>query len=61
MQEIYNFGARHCYSCIQWEGHRSVDEYKKTIRVDIHTDGRCRVKHVDVKGSSACAEFYPIK
>jgi hypothetical protein len=61
MQDIFNFGAKHCYACIQWSGHRTVDEYKKTIRVDIHTDGRCLVKKQDVKGSSHCPEFFAIK
>jgi len=60
-QDIHQLGAKHCYACIQWDGHRSFDQAAKTIRADIGSEGRCLVKHATVKGTHACALFYPLK
>ncbi len=60
-QDIYQLTGRHCYICIQWDGHRTFDQVKKSVRVDAASEGRCRVKHVDVKGSHYCELFFPLK
>jgi hypothetical protein len=59
--DIHQFGARHCYACIQWDGKRAVDLDKKVIRADVVSEGRCLVKHADVKGTHYCDLFFPIK
>lgn len=60
-QDIHQLGSRHCYSCIQWDGRRTFDQVAKTIRADIGSDGRCLVKHSNVKGTHSCDLFFPLK
>jgi hypothetical protein len=60
-QDIYHFGAKHCYACIQWDGRRTVEQDSKTIRTDAGSEGRCLVKHQNVKGTYYCDLFFPIK
>jgi hypothetical protein len=60
-QDIHLLGARHCYACIQWDGKRSFDQVAKTIRADIGSDGRCLVKHTNVKGTHRCELFFPLR
>jgi hypothetical protein len=59
--DIHHLGARHCYACIQWDGKRTFDQTAKTIRVDAGSEGRCRVKHANVKGTHYCELFYALK
>jgi hypothetical protein len=61
MQELHQFGARHCYACIQWDGTRTVDQTAKMIRADIGSDGRCLVKHASVRGTHSCDLYFPLK
>jgi hypothetical protein len=60
-QDIHHLGARHCLSCIQWDGKRAFDQAAKTIRADIGSEGRCLVKHSSVKGSHCCDLFFPLR
>ena len=60
-QDIHHLGSRYCYTCIQWDGHRSFDQSAKTIRADTSSEGRCLVKHSNVKGTHVCALHYPLK
>jgi hypothetical protein len=60
-QDIHQLGARHCFTCIQWDGHRTFDQVAKTIRVDSGSEGNCRVHHTKVKGTHYCDQFNPLK
>jgi hypothetical protein len=60
-QDIHQLGSRHCFACIQWDGRRSFDPATKTIRADIGSEGRCLVKHANVKGTHYCDLFFSLK
>ena len=60
-QDIHHLGVKHCFACIQWDGRRSFDQSSKTIRADIGSEGRCLVKHANVKGTHCCELFYSLK
>jgi hypothetical protein len=61
MQDFHEFGARHCYACIQWDGRRTIDQTAKKIRADIGSEGRCLVKHASVRGTHSCELYFPLK
>ncbi len=54
-------GAKHCYACIQWEGKRTFDPIKKTIKVKETDEGKCLIYHKKVKGSHICDHFEPLR
>lgn len=60
-QDIHRLGSRHCYTCIQWDGRRSFDPATKTLKVDTGSEGRCLIKHANVKGTHVCDLYYPLK
>lgn len=60
-QDLLHPGVRRCYACIQWDGRRSYDAEKGSIKTDPGSDGNCRVKHQMVKGSHYCDLFFPLR
>jgi hypothetical protein len=60
-QDLYPVGTRHCFACIQWDGRRTYEKEKALIKTDAASEGRCRLKHQDVKGSSYCEQYYPLR
>ena len=49
-QEFRPIDAKHCYTCIQWDGQRTWYAEKKLVKVDEKKEGLCRVLHKNVKG-----------
>ena len=60
-QDILHAGTRRCYACIQWDGVRSYDAAKGSIKTDPGSEGNCRVKHAKVKGNHYCDLFFALK
>ncbi len=60
-QEFKPIDARHCYTCIQWDGQRTWYADKKLVKVDVKKEGPCRVFHKKVKAEYQCEHFFPIR
>lgn len=60
-QEMKEPGKKHCYACIQWDGTRSYYPEKKLIKVDVQSEGLCRVTRQKIKGSGHCDQFFPLR
>lgn len=60
-QDFKPIDAKHCYTCIQWDGQRNWYPEKKVVKVDEKKEGPCRVFHKNVKGDCVCDHFFPIK
>ncbi len=60
-QEMKETGARHCYACIQWTGQRTFYPEKKTIKVDVGSEGTCLMTHQKIKGSGHCEQYFPLR
>lgn len=61
MNDFKPFSKKKCYACTQWDGVRSLEQKDKGIKVDVGSEGMCRVHHTKVKGSHTCPEFYPLR
>jgi len=51
---------KRCYTCIQWEGHRTWDSKTKLVSVNEKSDENCLALHKKVRGDSLCERFFPI-
>jgi len=60
-QDFYPIGQHHCYACIQWDGTRSYDAEHGKIKVDSGSLGTCRITHAQVRGTSSCDNYYPLR
>jgi hypothetical protein len=60
-QELKKSQVKHCYACIQWEGQRTYYPEKQIIKVDINREGKCLVHKKEVKGSSFCEQYFPLR
>ena len=61
MQDIYPVGTRRCFACIQWDGRRSYDREAAKIKTDAGSEGWCRVKHCNTKGTHCCDNFAALR
>jgi hypothetical protein len=60
-QDLKETGKIRCYSCIQWDGKRTYYPEKKLIKVDVSSEGKCRISGAKTKGSSHSNEFFPLQ
>ncbi len=60
-QDILRIGTRRCFACIQWDGRRSYDATRASIKTDPGSEGNCRVKHHPVKGNHVCDLYFPLR
>lgn len=51
---------KHCYACIQWEGHRTWDRKTKQVSVNDKSNEHCLALHKKVRGDGMCERFFPI-
>ena len=59
-REYKSMEEKHCYACIQWEGHRTWDRKTKQVSVNDKSNEHCLALHKKVRGDGMCERFFPI-
>jgi hypothetical protein len=61
MQDLLPLSTKHCYSCMNWEGVRTVYTKDKKVKADSKENANCVYWHKKVLGGKCCEQFNPIR
>lgn len=57
-RDFYPCTKAQCYTCIQWEGNRSLSHADKKIKVDLHEEGNCLIWHKKMRANKTCDQHH---
>lgn len=53
-RDLQPANKKNCYTCIQWQGARSLFKDQQKIKVDVREAGNCALWHRPMRGNQVC-------
>lgn len=61
MRDIRPLNQRRCFTCLNWDGTRTIYQAEKKIKCDDTDSANCRYWHQPKHGHDVCDQHNPIK
>lgn len=53
-RDLHPANKKACYTCVQWQGNRTIMREQGKFKVDVREEGNCALWHKKMRGDKCC-------